>query len=71
MKLRKLVLLMFVVAGLFATSQLPVSVSADCGLGRECCIGSGGDCPQTGRTCCKGLTCAIPPGGGSTICITP
>lgn len=64
MKLRKLVLLMFLVVGSFATSQLPVTVSA-CD---QCCIGSGSVCPQDGRVCCAGLSCSAPPGGGSTTC---
>lgn len=55
MKLRKLVLLMFLVAGFFLTSQLPASVSAFC---EECCIASGGVCPQENRVCCTGLTCS-------------
>lgn len=65
MKLRKLVLLMFLVVGSFATSQLPVSVNASCD---QCCIGSGGVCPQDGRVCCAGLSCSAPPGGGGTTC---
>ena len=64
MKLRKLALLMFLVVGSFATSQLPVTVSA-CD---QCCIGSGGSCPQDGRVCCSGLSCSAPPGGGGTTC---
>ena len=68
MKIRKLVLLMFLAASLFATSQLPTPVSADCGNGQQCCIGSGGVCPQDGRSCCSGLTCSAPMGGGGTTC---
>lgn len=66
MKLRKLVLLMFMAAGLFATSQLSASANkgfGDCLYG-ECCIGSGGACPQSGRECCAGYTCQTGPGGG-------
>jgi hypothetical protein len=65
MKIKKLVLLMFLAAGLFATSQLPASVNASC---EQCCIGSGGVCPQEGRVCCSGLSCSAPPGGGGTTC---
>jgi len=56
---------MFLVVGSFATSQLPATVSAVCD---QCCIRSGGVCPQAGRTCCSGLTCSAPVGGGGTTC---
>ena len=65
MKLRKLVLLMFLVVGSFATSQLPATVSAFC---EECCIGSGGICPQENRVCCPGLSCLKGQGGGGETC---
>lgn len=65
MKLRKIALLMFLAVGSFATSQLPAAVSADCD---QCCIGSGGVCPQDRRVCCNGLTCLEAPGGGGATC---
>lgn len=33
-----------------------------------CCIGSGGVCPQNGRSCCKGLSCEDTFGGGGKTC---
>jgi hypothetical protein len=79
MILKKLMILVFLVGAFFSINNLQArSLSVnDCGdennffslfaTEDQCCIGSGGACPQTNRACCKGFTCREAfPGAGQT-----